>query len=255
MSEPEVTPGVKGESKPGWKPGFTPESKPAVAGAAADNATAESLRAAAPPVQRKPAAALGATLALLALIALTIAWEWWLAPLRPGGSALVLKALPLLLALPGVWRHRLYTLQWASMLILLYFAEGVVRGWSDHGLSARLGWLQAALAVIFFVCTLAYVAPFKRAAKRAAKAAAKQAAAEPQSPATTRDATAAATSAAASPVGTSPVTGAAATQTATHSATGAAATQPATRPATSPATTTAATDTSPDRGSRPAPSP
>jgi uncharacterized membrane protein len=68
-----------------------------------------------------------------------------------------------------VGRQRLYTLQWASMLILLYFAEGVVRGWSDRGLSARLGWLEAVLTLVFFVCTLAYIAPFKRAAKRAAK--------------------------------------------------------------------------------------
>ncbi|MFL9998700.1 DUF2069 domain-containing protein [Paraburkholderia sediminicola] len=126
------------------------------------------------PVQQKRAAAFGATAALLALIALSVAWEWWLAPLRPGGSALVLKAVPLLLALPGVWRRRLYTLQWASMLILLYFAEGIVRGWSDRGLSARLGWLEVALTVVFFVCTLAYVAPFKRAAKRAARLAAQE---------------------------------------------------------------------------------
>ena len=142
----------------------------------ADSTTNASIRATVVPVQQKRAAAFGATAALLALIVLSVAWEWWLAPLRPGGSALVLKAVPLLLALPGVWRRRLYTLQWASMLILLYFAEGIVRGWSDHGLSARLGWLETALAVVFFVCTLAYVAPFKRAAKRAAKLAAKQAA-------------------------------------------------------------------------------
>ncbi|WP_454872350.1 DUF2069 domain-containing protein [Paraburkholderia xenovorans] len=126
------------------------------------------------PVPRNRAAALGASTALAVLIALCVAWEWWLAPLRPGGSALVLKALPLLLALPGVWRQRLYTLQWASMLILLYFAEGIVRGWSDRGLSAGLGWLEATLSVIFFVCALAYVAPFKRAAKRAARQAANQ---------------------------------------------------------------------------------
>ncbi|WP_408366937.1 DUF2069 domain-containing protein [Paraburkholderia sediminicola] len=132
------------------------------------------MNAAALPAQQKRAAAFGATAALLALIVLSVVWEWWLAPLRPGGSALVLKAVPLLLALPGVWRHRLYTLQWASMLILLYFAEGIVRGWSDRGLSARFGWLEAALAVVFFVCTLAYVAPFKRAAKRAAKQAAQE---------------------------------------------------------------------------------
>ncbi|NML29685.1 DUF2069 domain-containing protein [Paraburkholderia antibiotica] len=127
------------------------------------------LHTGAAPVQPKAAAALLASVTLVAMIALAIAWEWWLAPLRPGGSLLVLKALPLLSALPGVWRRRLYTLQWASMLILLYFAEGVVRGWSDFGLSSRLGWLQAALAVIFFASTLAYVGPFKRAAKRRAK--------------------------------------------------------------------------------------
>lgn len=126
------------------------------------------------PVQQNRAAALGASTALLALIVLSVAWEWWLAPLRPGGSALVLKAVPLLLALPGVWRRRLYTLQWASMLILLYFAEGIVRGWSDPGLSARLGWLEAALTLVFFICTLAYVAPFKRAAKRAVRQAAEE---------------------------------------------------------------------------------
>ncbi|MFL9966578.1 DUF2069 domain-containing protein [Paraburkholderia sediminicola] len=157
---------------PTGKPAATPDARSATAASPYANAPAASLTA--PPVQPEAAAAFGATATLLALIVLSIAWEWWLAPLRPGGSALVLKAVPLLLALPGVWRRRLYTLQWASMLILLYFAEGVVRGWSDHGLSARLGWLQAALAVIFFTCTLAYVAPFKRAAKRAAKEAARQ---------------------------------------------------------------------------------
>jgi len=123
------------------------------------------------PAIRRRGAALGATAALIALIALSIAWEWWLAPLRPGGTALVIKAVPLLLALPGVLRRRLYTLQWASMLILLYFAEGIVRGMSDRGLSAQLGWLETLLALVFFVCALAYVAPFKRAARRAKRAA------------------------------------------------------------------------------------
>lgn len=111
------------------------------------------------------AAAIGAAAALVALIVLSFAWERWLAPLRPGGTALVLKALPLACALPGVFRRRLYTFQWASMLILLYFAEGVVRGMSDAHLSANLGWIETALAVVFLACALAYVAPFKRAAK------------------------------------------------------------------------------------------
>lgn len=112
--------------------------------------------------------AVGAAVALVALIVLAFAWERWLAPLRPGGSALVLKAVPLAAALPGVVRRRLYTLQWASMLVLLYLAEGIVRGMSDASLSAQLGWLQTALALVFLTCALAYVAPFKRAARAAA---------------------------------------------------------------------------------------
>ncbi|AOJ13254.1 DUF2069 domain-containing protein [Burkholderia vietnamiensis] len=117
-------------------------------------------------VAARPSYALAAAACLAALIVLSLAWELWLAPLRPGGSALLLKAVPLALALPGVWRRNIYTMQWASMLILVYFAEGVVRGMSDRGLSATLGWCETALAVGFFVAALAYVAPFKRAAKK-----------------------------------------------------------------------------------------
>jgi uncharacterized membrane protein len=113
------------------------------------------------------ASAIGAAAALVALIALAVTWERWLAPLRPGGSWLVLKALPLACALPGVLRRHLYTFQWASMLILLYFAEGIMRGMTDAQPSALFGWIEAALAVAFLACALAYVAPFKRAAKEA----------------------------------------------------------------------------------------
>lgn len=127
---------------------------------APEAASASSLNAA--PRDR---CALAAAIALLALIVLALAWERWLAPLRPGGSALVLKALPLACALPGVWRRKLYTLQWASMLVLLYLAEGIVRGMTDRGLSARLGWTEVALAALFIACALAYLAPFKRAAR------------------------------------------------------------------------------------------
>ena len=63
-----------------------------------------------------------ASLALVALIGLCLAWELWLAPLRPSGSWLALKALPLALPLTGVFLGKRYTYQWASMLILAYFA-------------------------------------------------------------------------------------------------------------------------------------
>jgi uncharacterized membrane protein len=111
--------------------------------------------------------ALFSLIALIALIALSFVWELWLAPLRPGGSALALKAIPLAFALRGTFRRNVYTLQWASMLVLLYLAEGIVRGMTDGGLSARLGWIEALLALVYFVCALAFVAPFKRAARAA----------------------------------------------------------------------------------------
>ncbi|MBB3261246.1 putative membrane protein [Paraburkholderia bannensis] len=124
------------------------------------------------PREGRRFAALGAFILLAALTALCLAWEWRIAPLRPGGSALVLKALPLAAALPGVLRRRLYTFQWASMLVLLYFAEGIVRGMTDPAPGDVLGWIEVGLSFAFFGCALAYVAPFKRAARRAKREAA-----------------------------------------------------------------------------------
>jgi uncharacterized membrane protein len=111
----------------------------------------------------------GAASSLVALILLCVAWELVLAPLRPGGSWLVLKVLPLLLPLRGVLKRNLYTMQWSSMLILLYFAEGIVRATSDKGLSATLGWIEVALTCVFFLCTILYLRPYKQAAKKLAQ--------------------------------------------------------------------------------------
>ena len=117
----------------------------------------------------------GAIIALLAIIALGIAQEIWLAPLRPGGSWLALKVVPLVFAVRGVSKRDNYTMQWSSMLILLYFTEGIVRATSDKlTLSAQLGWLQVVLCLVFFYCALRYLKPIKKAAKAAAKIAAKQ---------------------------------------------------------------------------------
>ena len=106
---------------------------------------------------------------ITALICLCIAWEMLLAPLRPGGSWLVLKVIPLLLPLRGIFKRDVYTLQWASMLILLYFAEGIVRATTESGLSPILGWIEVALTVAFFFSTLCYLRPYKKAAKQLAK--------------------------------------------------------------------------------------
>jgi len=106
---------------------------------------------------------------LIALIALCAAWELWLSPVRPGGSWLALKALLLAWPLPGVLRKNRYTMQWASMFILLFFTEGTVRATSDAGLSQSLAWVEVVLSVTFFFATIFYLRPFKRAAKARAK--------------------------------------------------------------------------------------
>lgn len=113
---------------------------------------------------------LAAISSLVALILLGIAWEWWLAPLRPGGSWMVLKVVPLLIPLRGVIKRDIYTLQWSSMMILIYFAEGIVRATSDRvPLSATLGWVEVALVVVYFFAAIYYLKPYKKAAKKLAR--------------------------------------------------------------------------------------
>ena len=91
---------------------------------------------------------------LIGLIALCLAWELWLAPLREGGSALAFKALPLLLPLFGVLRGKRYTYQWAWLLGLAYFTEGVVRAWSERGISQQLAITEIVLSLAFFTATV-----------------------------------------------------------------------------------------------------
>ena len=92
----------------------------------------------------------------MALVALCLAWELWLAPLRPGGSLLALKAAPLALPLPGILSGRRYTFQWSSMLILAYFAEGVARAWSERGAAQWLAAAEIALSLLFFTAAVTY---------------------------------------------------------------------------------------------------
>ncbi len=105
---------------------------------------------------------LGAATSLITLILLSLAWETVLAPLKPGGSLLMLKAVPLLLPLFGILHGKRYTYQWASMFILFYFTEGAVRAWADAGLSARLALVEVVLSVVFFLCAI-YFARYSRA--------------------------------------------------------------------------------------------
>lgn len=103
-----------------------------------------------------------------------------LAPLRPGGTWLALKALPLCIPLAGILKNRMYTYRWVSLVIWLYFTEGVVRGWGDKPPSQWLAWGEVALCLVLFTACTLHVRVRQRNAKAAAAAA--EASAAPPAP-------------------------------------------------------------------------
>lgn len=94
---------------------------------------------------------------LLSLIALGVVWEVWLAPLKGGSGYWALKVLPLTLAIAGMLKHKLYTYRWMSLLIWLYFTEGVVRATGDKGISQALAGIEVTLSVALFTACAVYV--------------------------------------------------------------------------------------------------
>ena len=107
---------------------------------------------------------------LLGLIVLGLAWELWLAPVRPGGTLLALKVLPLCVPLSGLLKNRMYTYRWVSLLIWLYFIEGVVRAYGDPAPSSYLALIEIFLCVLLFVACALHVRLRFKHAKAQAKA-------------------------------------------------------------------------------------
>lgn len=106
----------------------------------------------------------------LALIILGIGWELAWAPVRPGGSTLVLKVLPLCFTLTGLWMNRMYTYRWLSLMVWLYFTEGVVRAYSDKAPGNYLALAEVALCCVLFVACVLHVRLRQRYAKAATPA-------------------------------------------------------------------------------------
>jgi uncharacterized membrane protein len=98
-----------------------------------------------------------AVASLIGLIVLGLAWELWLAPVRPGGSWLALKVLPLCLPLAGLLRRRMYTYRWVGLLVWAYFMEGAVRATSESGTSAALATLEVLLSLLLFAACALHV--------------------------------------------------------------------------------------------------
>jgi len=106
--------------------------------------------------------------AMLALIGVLVLWEAWLAPIRPGGSWLLLKVLPLCAAVPGLLRRDTRTSQWLTLLLPLYVAEGIVRAWSEPGRVRAFASAEIVLAVTVFVAAIAMVRSVRRNEQRGA---------------------------------------------------------------------------------------
>jgi uncharacterized membrane protein len=94
---------------------------------------------------------------MVSLIVLGVAWEIWLSPIRPGGSLLALKVLPLCLPLAGILKNRMYTYRWISLLLWLYFTEGAVRAWSDRPPGNYLAMLEVLLCLVLFAACAFHV--------------------------------------------------------------------------------------------------
>jgi uncharacterized membrane protein len=98
-----------------------------------------------------------AVLSLTGLIVLGLVWELWLAPLRPGGTLLALKVVPLCIPLAGLLKNRMYTYRWVSLFIWLYFTEGVVRAWGDAAPSCYFAFTEVVLCVVLFIACALHV--------------------------------------------------------------------------------------------------
>jgi uncharacterized membrane protein len=92
-----------------------------------------------------------AVAALLALMALGLAWE-----LGVARSLWAVKVLPLCLPLPGLLKMRLYTYRWTSLLVWLYVLEAGVR-LRDPAPNGAMALAQLVLAVGLFAACVAHV--------------------------------------------------------------------------------------------------
>jgi uncharacterized membrane protein len=101
---------------------------------------------------------------LTALILLGLTWELWLAPLRPGGSWLALKVLPLCLPMAGLLKNKMYTYRWVSLVVWLYFIEGVVRAWGDRAPGNYLALGEVVLCLLLFGACLLHIRVRQRSA-------------------------------------------------------------------------------------------
>ena len=107
-----------------------------------------------------------AVASLLGLIVLGLACELWLAP--TGNRTWAVKVLPLAFGLSGLLKYRMVTYRWLSLLVWLYFTEGVVRATSEHGPVVPLAIIEVLLCLLLFGACAFHVRWRLRSVKAAA---------------------------------------------------------------------------------------
>ncbi|MBT6600624.1 MAG: DUF2069 domain-containing protein [Nitrospina sp.] len=93
-------------------------------------------------------------ISLIGLIFLNLFWEIFYNPLDSDGSWMVVKSLILLIPLPGILKKNRYTYQWSSMFIWLFIMEGIVRFYSELGVSRDMASYQTFLGFLFFFSSI-----------------------------------------------------------------------------------------------------
>ena len=96
-----------------------------------------------------------ALFATLAAIGWMLLWETVVAPLKPGGSLVALKCVPLALCIPGLLRDTRRARQWLSLLLPWYFAEALVRALTGHGRASAAAIVAVVLVGVAFAALLA----------------------------------------------------------------------------------------------------
>ncbi|ASK27743.1 DUF2069 domain-containing protein [Neisseria chenwenguii] len=117
-----------------------------------------------PPSPTRSLSYYAACAGLIGLIAVSLSWELWIAPLREGGSWLALKALPLCLPLAGILKGKTYTYQYSSMLVLIYFAEACMRLFDAAPASRACAAVSVVCSSVFFLACLGFIRQQRKAA-------------------------------------------------------------------------------------------
>lgn len=102
--------------------------------------------------------------AYIALLLLVFAWEAWWASSTPLPRAfwIAVKATPLVVPLPWLWRESARAHVLASMLLLIYFSEGVATAYSARASGNVAGMLYGTAEILLALVVIAAASVFAR---------------------------------------------------------------------------------------------